>query len=127
MAKESQILGNQKGKLESLCRALQKRLIALQASHTSYIEKEFSRREDLSQRFEETIWGIKKEMKRDAEERKKWGGENEVLRECCWGLWESQSFREKEWSVEREEWEIRWEARESRMRTVVRDFDGKVR
>ncbi|CAG8457236.1 1032_t:CDS:10 [Ambispora leptoticha] len=84
-----------KHKLENLCRELQKENKRIKEESKRLASTEQQKREELSSKFESTIWEIKSKMDEDTDEKKKRAEDNELLKDKFRSFLEQYELREK--------------------------------
>ncbi|CAG8496194.1 17942_t:CDS:10 [Cetraspora pellucida] len=84
-----------KHKLENICRELQKENKRIKEESKRLAASEQQKREELSSKFENTIWEIKSKMEEDTDEKKKRAEDNEVLKDKFRSFLEQYELREK--------------------------------
>ncbi|CAG8487361.1 2387_t:CDS:10 [Diversispora eburnea] len=84
-----------KHKLENICRELQKENKRIKEEGRRLAATEQQKREELSGKFENTIWEIKSKMEEDTGEKKKRAEDNELLKDKFRGFLEQYELREK--------------------------------
>ncbi|KAJ3029816.1 hypothetical protein HDV00_009428, partial [Rhizophlyctis rosea] len=91
-------LSSQKQKIETLCRELQKENKRVKEESKRLALSEQQKREELSSKFESTIWEIKSKMEEDSEEKKRRADDSELLKEKFKDFLEQYDLREKHFS-----------------------------
>lgn len=84
-----------KTKLENLCRQLQKENKRIKDESKTLASLEQEKREELSTKFESTIWEIKNKMEEDTDEKRRRLDDSEVLREKFQSFLEQYELREQ--------------------------------
>ncbi|KAG9293690.1 hypothetical protein G9A89_019027 [Geosiphon pyriformis] len=87
-----------KHKLENLCRELQKENKRIKEESKRLASTEQQKREELSSKFESTIWEIKSKMDEDTDEKKKRAEDNEMLKDKFRSFLEQYELREKHYN-----------------------------
>ncbi|CAG8569741.1 3639_t:CDS:10 [Funneliformis caledonium] len=84
-----------KHKLENICRELQKENKRIKEESKRLAVSEQQKREELSSKFENTIWEIKSKMEEDTDEKKKRAEDSELLKDKFRSFLEQYELREK--------------------------------
>ncbi|KAI8920151.1 myosin-like coiled-coil protein-domain-containing protein [Powellomyces hirtus] len=119
----------QKQKMETLCRELQKENKRITEEHRRLSAFEQRKRDELSTKFESTIWEIKSKMEEDSDERRRRTEDNEMLKDKFKDFLEQYELREKHYNqmVKSREIEIQLlEAKLEQQRRVNGDENIKI-
>ncbi|KAI9098678.1 myosin-like coiled-coil protein-domain-containing protein [Phlyctochytrium arcticum] len=85
-------------KLETLCRELQKENKRVKEESKRLAISEQQKREELSSKFESTIWEIKSKMEEDGDEKRRRAEDNEMLKDKFKKFLEQYTLREKHYT-----------------------------
>ncbi|TPX67405.1 hypothetical protein SpCBS45565_g03821 [Spizellomyces sp. 'palustris'] len=88
----------QKQKIEALCRELQKENKRVKEESKRLAVSEQQKREELSSKFESTIWEIKSKMEEDSDEKKRRAEDSEMLKDKFKSFLEQYELREKHYN-----------------------------
>ncbi|KAJ3015874.1 hypothetical protein HKX48_004322 [Thoreauomyces humboldtii] len=88
----------QKAKIETLCRELQKESKRVKEESKRLAIVEQHKRDELSSKFESTIWEIKSKMEEDSDEKKRRAEDSEMLKDKFKNFLEQYELREKHYN-----------------------------
>ncbi|KAI8814594.1 myosin-like coiled-coil protein-domain-containing protein [Cladochytrium replicatum] len=106
---------NQKQKIETLCRELQKENKRIKEESKRLAITEQQKREELSSKFESTIGEIKNKMEEDSDEKRRRAEDNELLKEKFKELLEQYDIRERHFQSAMQNKDLELQLREAKL------------
>ncbi|KAI8808601.1 myosin-like coiled-coil protein-domain-containing protein [Cladochytrium replicatum] len=106
---------NQKQKIETLCRELQKENKRIKEESKRLAITEQQKREELSSKFESTIGEIKNKMEEDSDEKRRRAEDNELLKEKFKEFLEQYDIRERHFQSAMQNKDLEVQLREAKL------------